>query len=65
VYITTGEINLTPNFWLQFFDNVEEVSIIENKYAMDYQQSGIRFYICRGLKYNSAEIKQIINKYSF
>jgi hypothetical protein len=65
VYITTGEINLTPNFWLQFFDDVEEVSMIQNKYATDYQHSGIRFYICRGLKYSSTEIKQIINKYDF
>ena len=30
---------------------------------MNYQQSGIRFYIRKGLKYNSPEIKQIINKY--
>jgi len=60
VYITTGEINLTPNFWLQFFDNVEEVSMIENKYTMDYQQSDIQFYTCRSLKYNSTEIKHII-----
>jgi hypothetical protein len=58
--ITRNEINLTPNFWLQFFDNVEEVGMIENKYTMDYQQSDIQFYTCRSLKYNSTEIKHII-----
>ena len=63
VYITTGEMNLTPAFWYQFFDSVEEIMLIENKYSLDYQNSGIRFYVCRGLKYDREEIKGIINKY--
>jgi len=63
VYITTGEINITEEFWYQFFDFVEEVALIENKYSWDYKQSGIRLYICRGLKYNTYEVKQIIDKY--
>ncbi len=63
VYITTGEINLTSAFWYQFFDSVEEVTLIENKYSLDYQNSGIRIYVCRGLKYNRDEIKGIIDKF--
>jgi len=63
VYITTGEINLTVDFWYQFFDEVEEVKLIENKFSWDYKQSGIRIFVCRGLKYNTDEIKQIIDKY--
>jgi hypothetical protein len=63
VYITTGEINLTPAFWYQFFDSVEEIMLIKNKYSLDYQNSGIRIYVCRGLKYNRDEIKGIIDKY--
>ena len=63
VYITTGEINLTLDFWFQFFDSVEEVKLIENKFSWDYKQSGIRIYVCRGLKYNKDELKQKIDKY--
>ena len=63
VYITTGEINLTVDFWYQFFDSVEEVELIENKFSWDYKQSGVRIYVCRGLKYNTGEVKQIIDKY--
>ncbi|MDH3649762.1 MAG: glycosyltransferase family 39 protein [Saprospiraceae bacterium] len=63
VYITTGEINLTKNFWLQFFNSVVEVSMIKNKYSWDYKHAGIRFYVCRGLKYNKDEVKQIIDKF--
>ena len=63
VYITTGEKNLTTEFWYQFFDSVEEVKLVENKFSWDYKQSGIRIYVCRGLKYNTTEIKLIIDKY--
>jgi len=63
VYITTGEMNLTEEFWCQFFDFVEEIKLIENKFSWDYKQSGIRLYICRGLRYDTHEVKQIIDKY--
>ncbi|TKG92852.1 hypothetical protein EYV94_17930 [Puteibacter caeruleilacunae] len=63
VIIAVGEYNLSEKFWLQFFESVKELKSYRDMYSKDYQNSGIRLFICKGLKYNSTELKSIINKY--
>jgi hypothetical protein len=45
--------------WLRFFNEVEQVSIIPNPYNADLKWDYQRVYLCRKLKYNSAQLKEI------
>jgi hypothetical protein len=45
--------------WQRFFNSVEEVSTIENRYTQDKKWYFQRIFLCRQLKYNSAELKEL------
>lgn len=45
--------------WQRFFNSVEEISTIENQYTQDKKWYFQRIFLCRDLKYNSAELKEI------
>jgi MFS family permease len=63
LFIAAGEYNLGERFWHRYFDSVEEKKSYRDMYSKDFQNSGIRIFICKGLKYNSRELKLLINKY--
>jgi hypothetical protein len=45
--------------WLRYFNSVTEMSTIENHYTQDKKWYFQKVFLCRGLKYNSAELKEI------
>lgn len=45
--------------WQRFFNSVEEVSTIENRYTQDKKWYFQRIFLCRQLKYNSSELKEL------
>ncbi|MCK9244340.1 MAG: glycosyltransferase family 39 protein [Candidatus Marinimicrobia bacterium] len=59
VVIAISESNLKHNFWEQYFENVEEVEVIENHYASEESWYCYRIFICRQIKYNSEELKRL------
>lgn len=61
--IAIGEYNLDRDYWLKYFDAVEEIGSYRDMFSKDYQNSGIRIFMCRHLKYTSEELKSQINKY--
>lgn len=61
IVIAISESNLRQEFWKQYFENVEEVDVIENHYASDKSWYNYRIFICRKIKYNSAELKQLFS----
>lgn len=46
--------------WQRFFNSVEEISTIENRYTQDKKWYFQRVFLCRELKYNSAELKELL-----
>lgn len=65
VVITIGESNYKKSNWEQYFDKVEEAGIIENHYASDKSWYNYQVFICRGIKYNSDELKQLFKNQIF
>jgi len=59
VVIAISESNLKQTFWEQYFENVEEVEVIENHYASEESWYYYRIFICRQIKYNSDELKRL------
>ena len=60
VVIAIGESNIDHQYWEQYFDDVEEVDVIENPYASERNWYEYRIYICRQIKYNSDELKKML-----
>jgi hypothetical protein len=47
------------NRWLRYFDSVEEIGKIENPYTIDKDWYFQSIYLCKKLKYNSKELKEL------
>lgn len=60
VIIAIGESNWLTQHWGEYFGYVEEVGIIDNKYASKQNEYNYRIFLCKGLKYNSVEFKHLI-----
>ena len=63
--IAISESNLKKSYWEQFFDMVEEFDTIDNHYAFVKNWYNYRIFVCHGIKYNSAELKQIFRSQIF
>ncbi len=57
--IAISDANLQMEYWKRFFDQVEEIGSVENHYTSDYKWYKQHIYLCRKLKYNSTELKNI------
>ena len=57
--IAISDANLKMEYWKRFFDQVEEIGFVENHYTSDYKWYKQHIYLCRKLKYNSTELKNI------
>lgn len=60
VIIAIGESNWLKQNWEAYFGEVEEVGIVENKYANKENEYNYSIFLCKKLKYNSMEFKQLI-----
>ncbi len=60
IIIAIGESNWLTQHWGEYFGYVEEVGIIDNKYASKQNEYNYRIFLCKGLKYNSVEFKHLI-----
>lgn len=60
VIIAIGESNWLEQHWSEYFKYVEEIGIVENKYASKESEYNYRIFLCKGLKYNSVEFKRFI-----
>lgn len=60
VVIAIGESNWLKQNWEEYFGEVEEVGVVENKYANKENNYNYRIFLCKNLKYNSIEFKQLI-----
>jgi hypothetical protein len=47
------------NRWLRYFDSVEEVGKIENPYTIDKDWYFQSIFLCKNLKYDSKELKEL------
>lgn len=59
VIIAVGESNWVKRSWEEYFEEVEEVGVVENPYAPKLIEYCYRIYLCKKLKYSSAELKEI------
>jgi hypothetical protein len=57
--IVTSDFSWEKEHWLRYFDDVEEVNTIENTYAPDKEWMKQHIFICRKLKYDSSELKNV------
>jgi hypothetical protein len=60
IIIAIGESNWRKQNWEAYFGDVEEVGIVENKYANKENEYIYRIFLCKKLKYNSTEFTQLI-----
>lgn len=65
VVIAISESNLKRSFWEQYFNTVEEVDVIENRYASEKSWYNYRIFTCRDIKYNSKELKHLFKDQIF
>ncbi len=56
--IVISDLSWDTDHWLQYFDDVELIDDIENRFASDKEWGVQHLYLCRGIKYNSNELKQ-------
>ena len=56
--IVISDFSWDREHWLNYFDEVEPVCIIQNRFASDNEWSVQHIYLCRKLKFNSNELKQ-------
>lgn len=63
--IAISESNLKKKFWEQYFEKVEEIDVIDNHYASEKNWNNYRIFLCRDIKYNSDELKQIFKNQIF
>lgn len=57
--IAVADKGWTKQHYLKYFDEVNELDRINNAYALNENWSLHTIFLCRKLKYNSAELKQI------
>jgi hypothetical protein len=58
--IAISDANLEKEYWQQYFNEVEEVGVIENPYAGDYKWYCQHIYLCRKLIYDSGGLKLLL-----
>jgi len=58
--IGINDANLEKDYWHQYFEEVDEVGLINNPYATDYRWYTQHIYLCRRLKYDSNELKLLL-----
>jgi hypothetical protein len=63
--IVISDFSWDKEHWLRYFNNVQEVATIENKYASDKEWYVQHIFLCRNLKYNSSELKEKFRKQIF
>lgn len=56
--IVISDLSWDREHWLRYFDEVEPVCDIQNRFASDNEWSVQHIFLCRKLKYNSVELKQ-------
>lgn len=55
--IVISDYSWDKEHWLRYFEDVQEVDSIENPYASDKEWYMQHIFLCRNLKYSSAELK--------
>ncbi|HRU01280.1 MAG TPA: glycosyltransferase family 39 protein [Victivallales bacterium] len=60
VIIAIGESNWLKQHWEEYFNDVREIAIVENKYANKVNKYNYRIFLCKKLKYSSTELKKLI-----
>ncbi len=60
IVIAIGEDNWKEKTWEQYFEEVEEVAVIKNLYASRPSWYSYRIFLCRKLKYDSEELKNLL-----
>lgn len=63
--IVISDFSWDKEHWLRFFYDVQEVGIITNPYAPDYEWHKQHIFLCRKLQYKSEELKQIFKNEIF
>jgi len=58
--IGVSEANLGKEYWYRYFEEVEETGFVENHYTSEAKWYKQRIFLCRKLKYNSTELKNIL-----
>lgn len=56
--IVISDYSWDKEHWLRYFSDVQEVDRIENLYASDKEWYIQHVFLCRNLRYNSAELKE-------
>lgn len=65
IIIAISESNLKKSYWEQYFNNVQEAGVIENRFASEKNWFNYRVFVCRELKYNSEELKKMFRNQIF
>ena len=55
--IVISDVSWDKEHWLRYFTDVQEVVSVENPYASDKKWYEQHIFLCRNLKYSSAELK--------
>ena len=63
--IVISDFSWDKEHWLRYFKEVEEIDTIKNIYASDNEWFIQHIFLCRKLKYNSTELKQIFKNEIF
>lgn len=59
IIIAIADKGWTKQHYLKYFDEVQELHAINNPYALNESWSVHTIFLCRKLKYNSSELRQI------
>jgi len=65
VVIAISESNWDKTHWEQYFSEVKEVQVIENKYTSEPNWYNYRIFLCKKAKYDSDELKKLFEKEIF
>jgi hypothetical protein len=62
ICIVISDSSVQKDYWSQYFEEVKEVDVIENKYASEESWNNYRLYVCKKIKYDSKKLKEIFKK---
>ncbi|MFN8256511.1 MAG: glycosyltransferase family 39 protein [Bacteroidales bacterium] len=65
VVIAISESNWDKVLWEQYFSEVEEIQVVENKYASEPNWYNYRIFLCKKAKYDSVRLKKLFEKEIF
>jgi hypothetical protein len=63
--IAISESNWDKDKWEHYFSDVQEIEVIENRFASAPNWYQYRIFLCKKLKYNSTELKELFKKEIF